>query len=217
MKLYSAALSPYAARARIAIYAKGLDIEILPPAGGGLKSPEYLALNPIGKVPALVLADGSVIPESDTIVEYLEDAFPARSLRPASAEDKAKARLLARVGDLYLMAHGGALFGQMNPATRDQAVVDAAFAKLDESLGHLDRLLGEGPYAVGDKLTTADCALAPMMFFMGMLARTFARPDFLTGHPKVAAYAAHLQSDPHVKKAYAEMQEALMARMAAAA
>lgn len=217
MKLYSADLSPFAARARLAIYAKGLDIEILPPAGGGMKSPEYLAINPIGKVPSLQLDNGNAIPESDTIVEYLEDAFPQHSLRPASAEDKARARLLARIGDLYLMAQGGGLFGQMNPANRDAAVVDATFAKLGESLAYLDQFLGDGPYAVGATLTTADCCLAPMLFFMGVFGQVFSRPDFLKAHPKVAAYAAHLRTDPHVQKVYGEMQAAMAARMAPAA
>ena len=216
MKLISAGLSPYASRARLAIYAKGLDIEIVTPPGGGTKSPEFLALNPIGKVPALVLDDGSVIPESDTIVEYLEDAFPAPSLRPASAEDKAKARLLARIAELYLMAQGGGLFGQINPATRDQAVVDAAFEKLDETLAYLNVFMGPGPYAVGASLTTADCGLAPVMFFMGVFSQVFGRADLLTKFPKVAAYAAHLRTDPHVQKLYGEMQTELQARMAPA-
>jgi glutathione S-transferase len=212
MKLYSANLSPYASRVRLAIYAKGLDIEIAAPVGGGMKSAEYLALNPIGKVPALVTDDGTVIPESETILEYLEDAFPTPSLRPASAEDKAKARLLSRIGDIYLMSQGAGLFGQMNPATRDQAVVDAAFAKLDESLGYLNVFMGPGPYAVGDRLTTADCSLAPLMFFMGLFGQVFGKSDLLSKHAKVAAYALHLRGDPHVKTVYAEMQEAMAAR-----
>lgn len=215
MKLYSAGLSPFAARARLAVYAKGLDIDIVSPPASGTKSPEYLALNPMGKVPALVLNDGSVIPESDTIVEYLEDAFPAHSLRPVSAEDKAKARLLSRIAELYLMSQGGPLFGQMNPAARDQAVVDATFDKIDESLAYLNLFLGAGPYAVGADLTTADCGLAPVMFFMGVFGQVFGRADLLAKHPKVAAYAAHLQTNPHVQKLYGEMQTELQARMAA--
>ena len=216
MKLYSAVLSPFASRVRLAIYAKGLDIEITTPPGGATRSPEYLAINPIGRVPALALDDGSVIPESDTIVEYLDDAFPTPPLRPASAEDKAKARLLARIGDLYLMSQGGGLFGQINPATRDQAVVDETFQKLDEALAMLNLFLGDGPYAVGKSLSTADCCLAPMMFYMGVFGQAFARQDILGKHDKVAAYAAHLRTDPYVQRVYGEMQAALQARMAAA-
>ena len=63
MKLYSVALSPFAARVRMAIYAKKLDqIEILPPPGGGTKSPEYLAIHPMGKVPALVTVSRGQVP-----------------------------------------------------------------------------------------------------------------------------------------------------------
>ncbi len=193
-----------------------MDIEIVTPPAGGTKSPEFLALNPMGKVPALVLDDGTVIPESDTIVEYLEDAFPTPSLRPVSAEDKAKARLLARIGELYLMANGAGLFGQINPAARDQAVVDATFAKLEEALAYLNVFMGPGPYALGASLTTADCGLAPMMFFMGVFGQVFGRADLLARYPKVAAYAAHLRTDPHVQKVYGEMQTELQARMAAA-
>ncbi len=51
MKLYSLDLSPYAARVRISIYAKKLPIEIVAPPAAGIKSAEYLALNPMGKIP----------------------------------------------------------------------------------------------------------------------------------------------------------------------
>src|SRR3569832_1120323 len=63
MKLYSANLSPFAARPRIAIYAKGLAVEILPPPGGP-GSAAYKAINPTGKVPCLVTSGGQCIPES---------------------------------------------------------------------------------------------------------------------------------------------------------
>jgi glutathione S-transferase len=216
MKLYSASLSPFAARPRLAIYAKGLDIEILEPPGGA-GSDAYKAVNPIGKVPALVLDDGTVIPESDTIVEYLEDRFPTPSLRPATPEGVAQARLLARVGDLYVTAAGGGLFAQVNPATRDAKVVDETFARLDGALAYLNVFLGEGPYAIGETLTTADCTLAPMMFFMGVFGRVFQREDFVVRHGKVAAYGRHIGADPHVARIHAEMGAALAARMAAAA
>ncbi|MFZ3004976.1 MAG: glutathione S-transferase family protein, partial [Phenylobacterium sp.] len=146
MKLYSAELSPFAARPRVAIYAKTLPVEILAHPTD-LKSPEYLAINPMGKLPALVLDDGTVIPESDTIVEYLADAFPAANLRPAQPADIARGRLIARVAELYVMASGGALFGQMNPATRDAAVVEDSFTKLESGLEHLNVFMTEDTYA----------------------------------------------------------------------
>ena len=213
MKLYSAELSPFAARPRVAIYAKDLPVEILAhPAD--LKSPEYLAINPMGKLPALVLDDGTVIPESDTIVEYLADAYPEAKLRPAKPADIARGRLIARVAELYVMGSGGALFGQMNPATRDAAVVDDAFAKLESGLEHLNVFMTDDTSAVGDSLTTADCALVPMLMFVGVFGRVFRKGDLLAPHTKVAAYWSRVQTEPGAAKVLAEMQAALAARRA---
>ena len=80
MKLYSVPISPFAARVRLSIYRKRLNIEILPPPEGGLKGDAFLALNPMGQIPTLVLDSGVAIPESATILEYLEDVFPTPSL-----------------------------------------------------------------------------------------------------------------------------------------
>ncbi len=213
MKLYSAALSPFAARARLAIYAKALPVEILAPPGD-TKSPEYLAINPMGKIPALVLDDGTVIPESDTIVEYLADAFPEAGLRPAKPVDIAKGRLIARVAELYVQSGGAGLFGQMNPASRDAAVVADSFAKLDNGLTHLNLFMSDDPYAVGDTLTTADCALVPTLMFQGVFGMVFGKGDLLAAHGKIAAYWARVQKDPAAAKVLGEMQAALQARMA---
>jgi glutathione S-transferase len=54
------------------------------------------------RVPVLVLDDGRVLPESDAIVEYLEDAYPQVPLRPEDAVDRARVRLIARVAELYV-------------------------------------------------------------------------------------------------------------------
>lgn len=101
MKLFYLDHSPFAARVRLAMLAKGLDIPLVPPPGGALTD-TYRAYTPIGLVPALELDDGTVIAESQVIVDYLEDAFPDPPLRPAAARDRARAALLARVVDLYL-------------------------------------------------------------------------------------------------------------------
>ena len=89
MKLYDVTLSPFAARCRVQIYAKGLDIARVDPPGG-LGSDAYKRINPTGKVPALELEDGSVLPESSVIAEYLEDRVPEPSLRPADPAARGK-------------------------------------------------------------------------------------------------------------------------------
>ncbi len=211
MKLYSLGLSPFAARVRISIYAKGLDVEIVPPPEGGMKSPEYLGLNPMGRVPVLITDEGHPIPESETIVEYLEDRFPSPSLRPASPEDKARARLIARVDEIYVGQPMITLFGQFDPAKRDAAVVDQALLKLDEGLSYVERFMGPGPYALGDKLTTADCQLTPNLFFVGVLGQTFGRGDLLEPHDRLAAYGRMMREEPVLGRVLGEMAEGLKA------
>ena len=212
MKLYSVDLSPFAARVRVAIYAKNLPVEIVSPPEGGTKSAEYLAINPMGRVPALVVGDGFTLPESDTIVEFLADYFPDSGLRPATPEGRAQARLIARVADLYVMPSLQPLFGQMNPAGRDQKVVDEAIEKLKGALVHLNVFMGDGPYAVGDTITTADCALVPILFFIQTAAQVFGKGDLLADLLKLSAYAELLKMDPTAQKVVSEMQAGLRAR-----
>jgi glutathione S-transferase len=98
MKLYSEHGSPFSAPVRLAIYAKGLEIEIEPPPGG-LLSARLHAINPLGTIPCLILENGAPLPESAAILEYLEDKFPDPPLRPERAEARAHVRLLQRIGN----------------------------------------------------------------------------------------------------------------------
>ena len=81
MKLYGSLVSPYVARVVLAARAKGLDLAPEAPPGGGIKSPEYLAINPMGKMPALE-DGGQCIAESAVILEYLDEAYPQTPLMP---------------------------------------------------------------------------------------------------------------------------------------
>jgi glutathione S-transferase len=214
MKLISSDLSPFAVRVRAAIYAKGLDIEIVGPPAAGIKSPEYLAMNPMCRIPVLVLDDGSTLPESETIVEFLEDTFPEKPLRPASAKERAQARLVSRVAELYVMGSSTPLFSQMDPSTRDQAVVDATAAKIKEGVGHLNAVMGDGPYAAGPKFTTADCWLIPQLFMLNVMQAMFGLGDLLADAPKVKAYAEVMKNNPVAQKVTAQQQAGLEAMQA---
>ena len=99
MRLYSENNSPFSAPVRIAIYAKALDIEIVAPPGG-LRSAQYHTINPLGTIPCLMLDDGTRLPESAAIMEYLEEKFPDPPLLPVTPEARAQVRLLQRIGEL---------------------------------------------------------------------------------------------------------------------
>ena len=93
MKLYSGDLSPYSARVRMQIYAKGItDIAFERPANFGM--PQFREAHPIGRIPVLDI-DGDMMPESDVICEYLEDAYPENSLLGTAVLERAEARRLA--------------------------------------------------------------------------------------------------------------------------
>jgi glutathione S-transferase len=213
MKLYNMNLSNFATKSRIVVYEKGANIEIAAIPGGNNKSPEYLKINPLGKVPSLD-ADGLIIPESETINEYLEEKFPNPPLLPKGAEARAKVRSFTRLHDLYLDPPLRALFAHLNPKTRDEKVVTEKLTELQARLDQLDGMLAPaGNFAAGPDFTLADCALAPTTFFLVNMLPGFGAKSALEGRPKYAAWWNKVQERPSVKKALAEMGEAMKAFM----
>jgi len=210
MKLYSMNLSNFATKSRIAIYDKGLKVEIAAPPGNDIHSADYLKVNPLGKIPALD-ADGMIIAESEVINEYLEDKFPTPALLPKSAEGRARVRLLTRFHDLYLEPPLRALFPMMNPKNRDEKVVNEKLKDISARLDQLEKMLADTGFACGADFTLADCALAPTMFFATNLLGMFGAKPPLEGRPKLAAWWNRVQTRPSVKKGLAEMAEAMAA------
>jgi glutathione S-transferase len=212
MKLYNMNLSNFASKSRIAIYDKGLNIEIAAIPGDNLKSPDYLKINPLGKTPALD-ADGVVIVESEVINEYLEEKFPAPPLLPKTPEERARVRTITRFHDLYLEPPLRALFGQLNPKSRDEKVVNERLTEFNQRLDQLETVLSPSGFATGPQFTLADCALAPTMFFATNMLPGFGAKPAHEGRPKLEAWWKHVQTRPSVKKVLAEMTEALAAVM----
>jgi glutathione S-transferase len=210
MKLYNMNLSNFATKSRLVVYEKGVNVEIVAPPGNALNSPEYLKINPLGKIPCLD-ADGQIIAESEVINEYFEDKFPNPPLLPKSPEARAKVRTFSRFHDLYLEPPLRALFGQMNPKARDQKVVDEKVAEFQKRADQLEAMLADGGFAAGPEFTLADCALAPTMFFATNLLGMFGAKPVLEGRPKLAAWWKKVQERATVKKALGEMAEAMAA------
>jgi glutathione S-transferase len=209
MKLYGGNLSNFVTKSKIAMYEKGLAVELVSPPGGGAKSPEYLAINPLGKVPALD-ADGTIVAESEVINEYLEDKYPANPLLPKSPEARARVRSFTRFHDLYLEPPIRALLGQMNPASRDPRIVEEKVTEITRTANLLEKLLaGGGGYAAGADFSLADCALAPTMLFATMMLGAFGAKPILEGRPKLAAWWSHVQECPSVKRALGEQMAAV--------
>jgi len=169
--LFDKPVSNNGARCRIIIYKKGLvlgrDIVIKSPDElGGLKSAEYLALNPQGKMPVLVTSHGN-IPESDTIARYLLDAFAkGPSFTPSTIEARVKSDLLCRLHDMYITTIQGCLYKDAPPF--------GAYHSRYKALEELKRQLlivdsnvdAAGPYLAGADLSLADATLFPTLVFV---------------------------------------------------
>jgi len=206
MKLYNSNLSPFAGRVRIALYAKDLGVDIV----DATAVRDYAAINPLGKVPCLEIEETS-IPESETILEYLEDRYPEPSLHGGDAWSRAKVRLIARIGDVYIMAPLAQLFGQLNPKERNEGIVEAALKDIDKGLHALEGYFEAGEtYAVDGRLTIADASIVPVFFFVNAVLPMFSRTPF-EDTPKLAAYFKAVQGNSHIGRVIGEMAEALKA------
>lgn len=165
--------SPYVTRVVLAARLKGITLERPAVPGGNPRSPEYHRINPLGKVPGLLL-DGEMLPESEVICEFLEEAFPEPSLLPANARQRATARLVSRVVDQYLSPYFRLMLPQLDPATRQNDAV-AEFADVyNKAFDSLSFYMGPGPFCVAAEPTLGDCALGPYVALLKQLGF----PDF---------------------------------------
>jgi glutathione S-transferase len=167
LTFYYGSGSPYAWRVWLALEHKSIPYErkVLSFADGDLKKPEYLAINPRGKVPAIV--DGDLrLYESAAIVEYLEDAYPdyGKRLFPGSVRDRAVVRRLVCEAESYFVPAMNRLVQRVlftKPEDWDAARIAAA---RDEVAAQLERWAQSlhGDYLAGP-LSAADFTLYPLI------------------------------------------------------
>ena len=201
--LYSENSSPFSAPVRLAIYAKRLEIVIEPPPGG-LLSARFHQINSLGTIPCLMLEGGVALPESATIIEFLEDRFPAIPLLPRDAEGRARARLLQRIGELQVMTPLVELARQSDPARRDASSA-VWLTRLVRGLSALRYYLDHEGFAAGDAFTIADCTLAPALFMLSKVVSAYDKPDLLQAYPPVARYREIVAGAPAVARIWDEM------------
>ena len=195
IRFYTTPVSNFGARVEILLRLKGLEFErASPPDGYG--SAAYKAIVPTGTVPAIV--DGTlVLPESETIGEYLEEAYPDPPLLPRPVVERAQSRLLARVHDTRIEPPLRALFPHMDPSKRDPEFVAARLAELTTRLQDLASMVEPRPYLVGPSISLADAGYAPTLLMgelmLGALGRALPLPaklvpwrQELAAHPAVA-------------------------------
>jgi glutathione S-transferase len=211
MKLYTGDLSPYSAKVRMQIYAMELtDIEFELPTSFYLG--KLAEISPVGRIPVLEVEDG-IIPESEVIAEYLDDLHPTRSLAGDTPRERAGVRLISRIADIYLMNNIFMVLPQINRKTRVDAVRDLLVGQVQRGMGALERHISHGGFAVGDKLTRADCTLVPALW---LCQNTVPRLDVanpIEGTQHVAAYWEFIQGNALAAKVLDEMDKGMQARL----
>ncbi|MEH6580313.1 MAG: glutathione S-transferase family protein [Halioglobus sp.] len=210
MKLYNLDHSPYATRVRMQVYKKGLDIAVEPPPEA-LRTPEFMARFPLGKIPVLEFDDGSHIADSWVIMEYLEETNPEVMLKPTEPLARAQMLALARYADTCLGPSGVLpLFALVGSAGGTEGA-DAQLSALDQEFARLERLLGQLPDFTARELHLGDIALAPHMEYALLLAPLFGMEQPLSAYPGVSAWRDWVLDDAAIARCANEMLTAARA------
>jgi glutathione S-transferase len=158
MKIYGFPLSPFVRKVLVAIHEKGLEAELVP-SNPGQPDEEFLAVSPLGKIPAFRDGDFSLA-DSTAIVTYLDVKYPEPALLPAAAEARGRAIWFEEVADTVLTPAGAPIV--LNRFLRprifgveaDEAAAVAAEEALGKPLGYLEGAVGDdwidGAFSVGD-------------------------------------------------------------------
>ena len=173
MKLYDS-VGPNPRAVRIALAEKGVtvDIQRIDLRGGENRRAPYLAINPMGQLPALVLDDGAALTEVTAICEYLEELHPTPPLIGSTPLERAQTRMWTRRIDLNIIEPmtNGFRYGEGLKLFRDRIrcipqASDDLKAIAQHWLGWLDQQMADRPFICGERLSLADIQLFPILDF----------------------------------------------------
>ena len=175
--------------------------------GTTMKAPEYLAINPMGKVPAIRHGE-TIVTEAAAICAYLADMFPDKGLAPPSGNVRRGNYyrwLFFAAGPLESAVTGKAL-GLLAPAEKSAM---AGYGTFDDVMNALERAVKDCEYLCGNQFSAADVYVGSQIGWGMMFGTIDKRPAF-------ADYVGRLQSRPAAIRAR-EIDDELMAKMKAEA
>ncbi|KKL31397.1 glutathione S-transferase [Burkholderia contaminans FFH2055] len=170
---------------------------------GEHKRPEFLRLNPAGKVPVLVDGD-LVIPESAAIVLYLADKYPQKALLPVDPALRAEAYrwVMFAVTELeqplWRITRHSFIYP---PEKRSPADIELAREDFRTMAAILDKHLEGREFIVGDTLTVADCVTAYLIDWAGEC-------NLIESFPQLRAYLERLYARPKAPQRIADARKA---------
>ena len=205
MKLFGYFRSGAAWRVRIGLHWKGLAFETVPLdlRTGAQATPQWRARNPQGLVPALELADGTLLTQSLAILEWLEETHPTPAFLPADPVARAQIRAvaLAIAADTHPIQNLGVL-KRIEALAGADAARQWAHDTLVNGLGAVEGLIARnpGPFAFGAAPTLADILIVPQLFNARRFGVDLAR------YPRILAVEAACADLPAFQAAHPDRQ-----------
>lgn len=202
MKLIGITTSPYVRKARLVLLEKNIPHTFV------IDSPhepnnKVAQFNPLGRIPALILDDGTCVFDSVVIAEYADTLNDTPILIP---RHDALARMVVKRGEA--LADGimdSAIVVRMErirPAEKqEQANIDLHNLAITRTLEHIAGQLGQNEWCVGNTITLADLALVAALVYLDLRQP---ERDWRSAHPNLAAWFNRLGTRPSVKTALAE-------------
>ncbi len=201
MKIYGIPISPFVRKTRFVLELKGLDYEI-EGVFPGTQTPEYLAISPLGKIPAFE-DDDDILCDSNVIIEYLEEKYPETPARPSSLSDRAKCRWLEEyAGSMMFGPLAGAIFMERltkpfstNQPANENVVADSIANRVPPVFDYIESQLPEQGFFFGD-ISVADIAVVSAT--INASYSSFEVDSELW--PKVSAHLKFVMDHPVVRK-----------------
>ena len=195
-RLIGSHTSPYARKVRIVMAEKKIEfaheIEDVWAANSAI-----LELNPLGKVPCLIMEDGDKIFDSRVIVEYVDTLSPVGKLIPAAGRERIEVRTWEALADglldAALLARLEATWSGRSAEQRSQAWIDRQLGKINASLVAMSQGLGDKPWCVGTHLSLADIAVGVAVDYLDF---RFPLIEWRTAHPNLAKLSDKLAQRP---------------------
>ncbi len=168
MKLIASPTSPYARKVRIALAEKKIEFTLVDDSPWSPDS-TVPGLNPLGKVPVLVLDDGATLFDSRVIVEYLDTVSPVSRLIPEPSRQRIAVKRWEALADGVCDAAVAIILERKRPARQQSAdAIGWQRQKVERGVAEFARELGDKPWCSGDSYSLADIAVGCALGYLDL-------------------------------------------------
>ncbi len=199
MKLIGSSTSPYVRKARLVLLEKGIAHEYVidPPSEAGSQVPR---INPLGRIPALVLDDGECIFDSPVICEYADTLNDTPILIPRhDALARMRVKRWEALADGIMDSAIVVRNERLRPAEKQEpANITLHNDAISRTLTHIASQLGGRTWLEGDAISLGDLALAPALLYLDL---RLPERDWRGTHPGLAAWFARMNGRPSMQAA----------------